>query len=224
MQTTASTISEPSVPSAAPMSTRWAAVLDGLERLLVLAVYAYFVWRLVPAQWTATGPINLLLILSEGLVLVLFVIRRPARQITLRRSDWLLALGGSLLPLCVQPTAAPAALAPLMFCLTVMICGLLLQIHAKLSLGRSKGLVAANRGIKQAGPYQFVRHPMYAGYFLTEIGFLLVNPTVWNLAIYGLAATVQVLRLLAEERFLGQTSDYRQYMQAVRYRLLPGVF
>jgi protein-S-isoprenylcysteine O-methyltransferase Ste14 len=101
---------------------------------------------------------------------------------------------------------------------------MLVQVHAKLSLGRSMGLVAANRGIRRSGPYQFLRHPMYAGYMLTHLAFWLFNPTEWNLLIYSTAATIQVLRLLAEERFLRRSDEYRAYMENVRFRLIPGVF
>ena len=40
-----------------------------------------------------------------------------------------------------------------------MLIGLYVQISGKLILGRSFGLIAANRGIKVAGPYRIVRHP-----------------------------------------------------------------
>jgi protein-S-isoprenylcysteine O-methyltransferase Ste14 len=65
---------------------------------------------------------------------------------------------------------------------------------------------------------------MYAGYLLTHVGFLLLNPTFWNLGIYGLCYGLQVPRLLAEERLLSRDPQYRAYRAAVPYRLIPGVF
>jgi protein-S-isoprenylcysteine O-methyltransferase Ste14 len=102
--------------------------------------------------------------------------------------------------------------------------GLLVQVWAKLTLGRSLGLVPAHRGLKISGPYRYVRHPMYAGYLLSHLAFLLVNPTWWNLAVYGLAYGLQVPRLLAEERLLRQDPNYHTYESMVRSRLIPGVF
>ena len=205
--------------------SRWnlQTALDSVERLLVLAFYVYLVWRLVPKGDGSPWLINALLLVSEGLVLVLFLIRRPTTAISMRRSDWLLALAGALFPLLVSPGNSNA-LAPAVVCFAVMVCGMLVQVHAKLSLGRSMGLVAANRGIRRSGPYQFLRHPMYAGYMLTHLAFWLFNPTEWNLLIYSTAATIQVLRLLAEERFLRRSDEYRAYMENVRFRLIPGVF
>ena len=46
--------------------------------------------------------------------------------------------------------------------------GLLFVIAGKITLGRSFGIVPANRGVV-AGPYTLVRHPIYAGYLLSHI-------------------------------------------------------
>ena len=59
-----------------------------------------------------------------------------------------------------------------------MLIGLYVQISAKVILGRSFGLIAANRGIKVAGPYRIVRHPIYAGYTIIHVGFLLALPLI----------------------------------------------
>ena len=100
----------------------------------------------------------------------------------------------------------------------------MLQLSAKLTLRRSFGVVAANRGVKASGPYRLVRHPMYAGYALTHVGFLLAGPTLWNLAIYGATLAIAVRRIIAEERVLRRDSAYRALADRVRYRLLPFVF
>jgi protein-S-isoprenylcysteine O-methyltransferase Ste14 len=65
---------------------------------------------------------------------------------------------------------------------------------------------------------------MYAGYMLTHLAFFLLNPTIWNLTMYVLCDSLQIPRLLAEERLLRQDPKYQDYMATVRYRLMPGVF
>ena len=105
-----------------------------------------------------------------------------------------------------------------------MAIGLFVQISAKIILGRSFGIVAANRGVKVAGPYRFVRHPMYAGYIINHIGFLLAFPSLWNVALYSTELVIQITRLLREEALLNQDKSYRDYASQVRYRLLPKVF
>jgi protein-S-isoprenylcysteine O-methyltransferase Ste14 len=65
---------------------------------------------------------------------------------------------------------------------------------------------------------------MYAGYLISHLAFLALNPTPWNLLVYALCYAVQIPRLLAEERLLSADPDYRAYQTQVHYRLVPGVF
>ncbi len=200
-----------------------AACLDALERLTIVVLYLWLVWRVV-ASFDGNGQlISVFLLASEGLVLAFTLIRRRSREITTRPMDWTLAFAATAAPFLVQPSPGRALVSP-GFALTMMIFGMLLQIHAKIALGRSFGCVAANRGLKFSGPYRFVRHPMYSGYLLSHLAFLAMNPSPRNAALYLLAYVLQVPRLLAEERLLGHDANYLRYRQAVRYRLIPGLF
>jgi protein-S-isoprenylcysteine O-methyltransferase Ste14 len=105
-----------------------------------------------------------------------------------------------------------------------MIAGMIIQISAKAILWRSFGLIPANRGIKTKGPYRIVRHPMYAGYTLTHVGFLLGFPSLQNSLLYLAAFLIEVARVFREELILKQDPIYRAYTVRVRYRILPGVF
>lgn len=199
-------------------------VLDWIERIVVLIWYAYFVWRLLPSNVESLVTANWLLIASESLVIVLLLIRRQPESISMRPTDWFLATAATLLPLSVTPATNPGQYVVPVVCAIVLLCGLVIQIRAKLCLGRSLGMIPADRGIKRGGIYQLVRHPMYIGYMISHIGFLLLNPTIWNALVYSVAFVLQILRILAEEQFLAQNAEYREYMQQVRYRLLPGIF
>jgi hypothetical protein len=42
--------------------------------------------------------------------------------------------------------------------------------------------------------------------------------------VYVICYSVQIPRILTEERLLGQDPRYREYQTVVRYRLIPGVF
>ncbi|MGF6726290.1 protein-S-isoprenylcysteine O-methyltransferase Ste14 [Paraburkholderia sp. GAS41] len=102
--------------------------------------------------------------------------------------------------------------------------GILIQIGAKLTLRRSFGFLPANRGVVVGGPYRIVRHPIYFGYVIRDLGFLLPNFGIQNAAVLAVHLCVQICRILREERVLSKDSSYREYMSRVRYRLLVGVF
>ncbi len=197
--------------------------IDWLERGAILALYGWLALRILEESGDHGEIVNLLLLASEGLVVFFVLIRRTTSDVSLRPGDWLLAFSATAVPLSVQPESGSPLLPPFALA-TLLLIGILVQLHAKLVLARSFGCVPANRGLKFAGPYRYVRHPMYLGYLLSHVAFLLMNPTGWNLGIYVICYTLQVPRLLAEERLLRQDAEYREYMAAVRHRLIPGVF
>lgn len=209
--------------SRSPFLFSYALAFDLIEMVIVLVLYLHLVMRLfspVGGDWQFT---NLLLLPSEGLVVIFLLLRRRTEKISLRWQEWLLALSATVAPMLVRPGVG-AALVPLICGVSLLLMGTILQVHAKLTLGRSFGCVPANRGLKLQGPYRYVRHPMYAGYLLGHIAFLLMNPTVWNIAVYATCYALQVPRLLKEEKLLEHDLQYRLYQATVRYRLIPGIF
>ena len=206
------------------MSPRWELAfqraIDTCERVFVVLLFVRFVVAI--SHSIAMRPYNILLLISEGLIALFILIRRPASNITTRPLDWLIAIGGTCLPLFMRPGAQP--LLPALIGTTLMFTGLSLSIWAKLSLRRSFGLAAASRGAVISGPYRFVRHPMYAGYIIVYIGFLLNNPLMRNLYLYAATLVLQVMRLLAEERILKTDPAYDAYARRVHFRLIPAVF
>lgn len=106
----------------------------------------------------------------------------------------------------------------------VQVVGALLQIGGSFSLGRSFGLMPANRGIKTVGLYRLVRHPLYMSYLVTETGYLLNNPSTRNVTVLIIGAGFQVVRIHYEERLLQRDPAYAAYMSTVRWRLIPGAW
>jgi protein-S-isoprenylcysteine O-methyltransferase Ste14 len=198
--------------------------LDLGERTALAIFFSAMVWSFL-RSWQETGNIvSLMLLGSEGTVVAFLLIRRFTSEISLRPLDWIIALLGTTAPLLVRPTDSEPLVSILYVCVPLMLVGFFLQLAAKLTLARSFGVVPANRGVKIDGPYRILRHPMYAGYLLTQIAYLLNDPSVWNLAVYVAAFGLQVGRILAEERVLNRDPAYRQFAAAVPYRLAPGIF
>ncbi len=164
-----------------------------------------------------------LLLIGETSIMVFTLLRRPTNAISMRLGDWMLALTATAAPMLIQPgyDMLPA-LHPLGVALVV--AGNVVHIGAKLSLRRSFGIAPANRGVKVSQFYRFVRHPMYAGYLLVHLGIMILMPLPLNAVIYAIGWWAQILRLKAEEHLLGQDPAYAEYMQKVRWRLIPGVY
>ena len=75
------------------------------------------------------------------------------------------------------------------------------------------------------GPYQYVRHPGYAGFVPAFLGISLALGSWVALLPMAVAAGLLVLRTALEDRTLHEElPGYRKYATQVRYRLLPGVW
>lgn len=106
----------------------------------------------------------------------------------------------------------------------LQIVGLVFQLYAKLSLGRSFGVLPATRSLVTRGAYQWVRHPIYFGYLIAHVGFLLSNFSLQNVAVLAILYAAQILRIYREEEMLASLPGYEEYRRIVRYRLIPGVY
>lgn len=200
-------------------------VIDWIERLAIGGAFAYLIFSrhdylLDPEKQTWF----VLYLISEGLVVIFVLTRRHTQDVTMRPRDWIIAVGATAMPLLAKPsgTDLPTVLALLGVYLVVI--GIVVEVSAKLTLRRSFGLIAANRGVKEKGPYGIVRHPMYAGYLFSHAGLLLLSPTLFNMVVYAAAWTFQIARILIEEGLLGRDRTYQEYTEKVTYRLIPRVF
>jgi protein-S-isoprenylcysteine O-methyltransferase Ste14 len=198
-------------------------LLDLAERVIIASLFGQFAYRTLLRQADAPNLITALFFVSEFLPFVLILLRRPSATLSERPLDWIFGLTGSMAPLLVAQAKIDPVL-PMSICIMTVITGIFIQASAKVVLGSSFGIVAANRGIKVLGPYRLIRHPMYAGYTLTHIGLLLAMPSFLNAALYSVALTLQIVRIHREERILTLDPAYREFMARVHYRLLPGVF
>jgi protein-S-isoprenylcysteine O-methyltransferase Ste14 len=76
-----------------------------------------------------------------------------------------------------------------------------------------------------AGPYAFVRHPMYSGALIMLLGTPLALASWWGLIAFVIMVAVIVIRLLDEEKLLlANLPGYAEYVAKVRYRLMPYVW
>jgi protein-S-isoprenylcysteine O-methyltransferase Ste14 len=177
----------------------------------------------IAREFVETGHITgLLLLVSELLVVVLTVVRRRASVVDRTWSSRIIAAASMVFVPLIKPAGTP--LAPDIVTAFVSGLGLSVIIAGKLALGRSFGLMPANRGVVSNGIYRFVRHPIYAGYLVTHAAFLAAHPTPLNLLLLVVSDLSLLGRATLEERTLTLDPAYRSYMGEVRWRVVPGLF
>ena len=198
-------------------------IADSAARTVVIALFTVMAVRL-GMDFMQTGRITgLLLLASEALVVVLTVFRRVPALVDRTARARVLTAVSMLGPPLVRPTGVEG-IAPEIATVAVSAAGLLLVITGKLSLGRSFGLMPANRGIVSTGLYRLVRHPIYLGYLITHYAFVAANASMWNVILLVTADLALMVRAVCEERILARDPEYRAYQQIVRWRIVPGVF
>ena len=92
--------------------------------------------------------------------------------------------------------------------------------HASKILDINQGQVLVDTGL-----YAQVRHPLYAGAILMAMGIPIALGSLWGLLPAFLAALALVLRIQFEEAMLLKgMQGYADYMERVKYKLIPGIF
>ena len=160
---------------------------------------------------------------EQAWFVIAFLIRRPARSVATTGGPWLLAAGGTFGGLLLRPSGAHPAWG-VTAGLALQLLGLAIAVVALVTLGRSFGFVAADRGVVTRGPYALVRHPVYAAYVIIQSGYLLQAISLRNAAVVAFATCCNVGRAVAEEILLSRSAAYRDYGRRVRWRLVPGVW
>jgi protein-S-isoprenylcysteine O-methyltransferase Ste14 len=199
-------------------------VADWVARIIVCLMFGALCMNILQ-EFMRTGHITgLLLLASESLVIVLTLARRRATLVDQSVPARIVTLVSAAGPPLMRADADVAALAPDILTGVVLALALTLIFSGKLTLGRSFGLVPANRGVVVQGPYSAVRHPIYSGYLVAHVAFLAAHPSTWNVVVFAIADGALIVRALMEERVLAHDARYRDYCSRVAWHLIPGVF
>lgn len=194
--------------------------LHMLAGLLMAPLWGWFAYRHVTVFFMTNEWSYLFLCLAETLGAVFFLVRKCPHSVSAVPFDWIVAVVGTFSSFLFLPAdwgVFPAAK-------YAVIVGSGLTILGMISLNRSFAIVPAKREIKTAGMYRFVRHPLYASYLVMLTGYVLANTTLENALIYIFVMGCMFIRMFREEKHLSLDVEYRQYMQKVRYRIIPFIF
>ncbi|MGB5760191.1 MAG: methyltransferase [Acidimicrobiales bacterium] len=209
----------PTRPEAAPLSVVARRLVSKVALCVLYVVFAYA--HLLAIRDNGFRLSLALLMLFESVMVVMVFFRRDSSEVDMGAFAVFAGLMGSFAVLGFRPGGSGE---DMVVGQAIQITGAMLQIGASLSLGRSFGLVPANRGVKTAGMYRVVRHPFYMAYLVTQAGYIINNPSLGNVAVIAVGTGFQVLRIRYEERLLLRDADYRAYAATVRWHLVPGLW
>jgi protein-S-isoprenylcysteine O-methyltransferase Ste14 len=137
---------------------------------------------------------------------------------------WLVAIG---LDTRRQAFGVPIALQAIGFAMMIGSSVFIMWVLHENSFASVVVRLQTERGhrVVSAGPYAWVRHPMYSGIILLLVGSSLLLGSWWGVAISPLFAVLLAVRAGIEERALiAGLPDYAGYAARVRYRLAPGLW
>jgi protein-S-isoprenylcysteine O-methyltransferase Ste14 len=160
-----------------------------------------------------------------GLMLTLFVIRRPpknrAKGVLPRLAGF---MGANLQLLFLALPRVENSFPVLAASTAVTVLGLVASIYVAWFLGRSFSIFAQARGLVTSGPYRWVRHPLYVAEFVTLFGIMWQFAQPWAFFIVLGVMSFQFLRMHYEEKVLAESfPDYHVYMTRTG-RLFPRTF
>jgi protein-S-isoprenylcysteine O-methyltransferase Ste14 len=163
--------------------------------------------------------------LGAALMGVLSLVRVPPKTASITFSSVTATAYMMLAPTGMRPVSHVSVGPALLNCaIAVQLIGMTLSLGARIYLGRRFGLLPANRGIVSGGPFRLVRHPIYLGWFVLSMGFVMAYPALLNIALLISILPVMVWRIALEEQLLGQDPAYRAYRGSTRYRVIPFVY
>ncbi len=110
--------------------------------------------------------------------------------------------------------------------IAIQVLAILLMIWARLTFGLRSFHATANPtagGLVTSGPYQYIRHPIYAAVLYFFWAAIAAHLSWLNVCIGLLASAMTALRIAAEEHLLvGIYPEYREYARTTA-RVIPFV-
>jgi protein-S-isoprenylcysteine O-methyltransferase Ste14/uncharacterized membrane protein (UPF0127 family) len=190
---------------------------------LIAVLWGRFVLAALNQCLVESHPLTFGIVIHNTLLMFFFLMRRKSLMVSSKALDWaipFLTLCGALLLRAGDSDPQVRT----MVSVWLQCSGLAGIIFSLLSLGKSFGIVPANRKIVCAGAYRIVRHPLYLSEIVFYSGFVSANPSAKNVILILMILAGQLYRSVSEETLLAVDPSYRSYRDKVRFRFIPGLF
>jgi protein-S-isoprenylcysteine O-methyltransferase Ste14 len=213
--------------AATPISTpagqhAWRLTRAGMRRAACnVGLALLFFSSLLPHY--GSGLANWIWIIGAVLMGLLVLARPPATAFVATPSVLIATAISMVVPVMMRPEHESHGLMAAA-AIIVELAGVTIGQASRLYLGRRFALLPANRGVVSRGPFRFVRHPIYLGWLILSIGYVMAYPSVRNAVIVMLVLPAILWRILQEEALLAAEPEYREYLSRTRWRLVPFLY
>lgn len=196
-----------------------------VDRSVALIAAAPFMWATYSRERSVGFDLPGIVLVAQALVfLATMVSRKTPIRVSTNPWYWLLTFVETYwLFLVIAVVRSGRAIVPHWASDSLATFSLLLMIWARLSLGRSIGLVPAQRTLVKHGAYRYMRHPIYLATSLNLVAVALDGYSPMNLTIVALGIFWFGLKSVVEESYLRSDPQYAEYMRRVPWRWLPGI-
>jgi protein-S-isoprenylcysteine O-methyltransferase Ste14 len=107
---------------------------------------------------------------------------------------------------------------------SLIVFAIVLGIVTAFILGRSYDFLPALRHVKTEYVYEIVRHPMYLSSIIIKLGYVLKNPSIYNICLLMVITVLYDKRAKYEEEIMSRSDSYVMYLRRVKYRFMPGIY
>ena len=106
----------------------------------------------------------------------------------------------------------------------LLLAGTAWAVWSLRSLGRNLSVIAQARDVADAGPYRWIRHPLYAGEIVSSLGLAIAAHSLAAIAAWLGICALQVYRAVREEQLLLAVLPAYGAYRIRTAALLPGIF
>ena len=151
-------------------------------------------------RWKRSGELFFLLLFFRDILASFFLVNRIPSQLHSSKLIAITAYISSGLPLLYFSEYYMIQLKSIKLIANILaIIGFFIATWAMIDLGKKIGVSPAKRGSRcTKGLYHYIKHPMYLGYAIAQVGWVVINS--WNIGIYILSLILFFIRSKEEDK------------------------
>lgn len=192
--------------------------------LFLCLFWGYFTFGHIKSLLATFDFIELLWLVYNVLISLLFLLRERPVAVSMNLFHWVIALLTSFSGFFFIRESVVSNSMIILASEVLLSSSILLGLSSAVILGRSYDFLPALRQVKTEFVFKMVRHPMYLSSIIIKLGYVLKHPSIYNVLLFAFIAILYDKRAKHEEKVMSHSDLYKDYLQEVRYRFVPGIY